>query len=141
MKKTCLYIFLLFLFFVQADFHSETEGFSLLNKTFAAEEKDEATENKMKLIKNLNSLLVESYKTKLDQILDNLNENIKNQSKEDKIKTLTTILIPINSRIKLIESKTNISQNRKEVLLEVLYYIKKSLEDEINRLLDKKINL
>lgn len=99
------------------------------------------TENKQekaKLVKSLNILLVESYKIKLDQILDNLKENIKNNTVENQIKALTMVLIPVNSKLKLIEAKTDITPNRKEILILVLKHIKNNLDTEINNLLENK---
>ena len=98
----------------------------------------ENNQEKAKLVKNLNTLLVEAYKIKLDQILDNLKENIKNNSVENQIKALTMVLIPVNSKLKFIESKVDISPNRKEILILVLKHIKDNLDTEINNLLENK---
>lgn len=98
----------------------------------------EKNQEKAKLVKNLNTLLVETYKIKLDQILDNLKENIKNNSVENQIKALTMVLIPVNSKLKIIESKNDITPNRKEILILVLKHIKNNLDNEINNLLENK---
>lgn len=98
----------------------------------------ENNQEKAKLVKNLNTLLVEAYKIKIDLILDNLKENIKNNSVENQIKALTMVLIPINSKLKLIESKEDISPNRKEILVLVLKHIKTNLDTEVNDLLENK---
>ncbi|HBY74422.1 TPA: hypothetical protein DEG21_00595 [Patescibacteria group bacterium] len=98
----------------------------------------ENKQEKAKLVKNLNTLLVEAYKIKIDQILDNLKENIKENSVENQIKALTMVLIPVNSKIKIIETKSDISPNRKEILILVLKHIKNNLDSEINNLLENK---
>ena len=48
------------------------------------------------------------------------------------------VLIPINSKLKLIESKEDISPNRKEILVLVLKHIKTNLDTEVNNLLENK---
>jgi len=98
----------------------------------------ENKQEKAKLVKNLNTLLVEAYKIKIDQILDNLKENIKENSVENQIKALTMVLIPVNSKIKIIEAKSDISPNRKEILILVLKHIKNNLDSEIGKLLENK---
>lgn len=148
MKKIYLSAFALFLILLlQTSFYSiKTGHFSFVNKTYAGEQdsntwskdKVENKEDKLKVIKNLNTILVESYKAKLDQILDNLKDNIKDESKENQIKTFSNILIPINFKIKSIETKKEIGTNRKEVLIEVLKHIKKNLEIDIKELLNDK---
>ena len=142
----------LFFFLLQTSFNSlKTGHFAFVNNTFASEQEadtwivdtwskddEENKEDKLKVIKNLNAILVGSYKTKLDQILDVLKDNIKDETKENQIKTFSTILIPINSKIKTIETKKELWANRKEVLLEVLKHIKNNLEVDIKDLLNEK---
>lgn len=143
MKRLFLFIStFLFLFLIQTSFTdsfvfaSEKENIDswIINNAEIIENK----ENKSKVIKNLNAILVWSYKAKLDVILYNLKDNIKEESKENQIKTFSTILIPINTKIKVIETKKELWSNRKEVLLEVLKHIKNNLEVDIKELLNEK---
>ncbi len=87
--------------------------------------------DKAKLEQDLNILLIESYKTKLDQILDKLNYNIKNEIKEKQIKILTNILISVNNKISEILENKKISKNRKEILVQILSHIQNTVEQSI----------
>ncbi|MDD2487523.1 MAG: hypothetical protein PHS92_04080 [Candidatus Gracilibacteria bacterium] len=152
MKKIFLSVSVfLMLVLMQTGFVSKGTGFfSFVSVSYADESEnsigsknedltdDKENKDKLKIIKNLNTILVDSYKTKLDQILDILKDNIKDESKENQIKTFSNILIPINLKIKTIETKKEIGVNRKEVLIEVLKHIKKNLEADIKELLDSK---
>lgn len=151
-KLYLITVALILAIFLQTSFLSKkARSFAFINASYADEavddnswakdnspEEDKNKEDKLKVIKNLNTILVDSYKTKLDQILDNLKDNIKDDTKENQIKTFSNILIPLNQKIKTIETKKEISINRKEVLLEVLKHIKNNLEADIKDLLDQK---
>jgi hypothetical protein len=88
-------------------------------------------EDKAKLEKNLNFLLIESYKAKLDKIIDQLKDNIKDENKETQLKILSSVTISVNNKINIIQPMKNISKNRKEILLTILWYIKVKTEKEI----------
>jgi hypothetical protein len=88
-------------------------------------------EDKKKLEQDLNLLLIESYKIKLDKILDKLNDNIKNEIKEKQIKILTNVFISVSNKIDIVKANQKISKNRKEILIAILSHIKNSIEQAI----------
>ncbi len=102
------------------------------------QKKTENDTDKIKLEQNLNKFIIEAYKAKLNQILDELNSNIKDEKKETQIKILSNVLISVNDKIGFILPKKNIWKNRKEVLLSILKHIKWSLEQNIKNLIDKE---
>jgi hypothetical protein len=102
-------------------------------------QKAEIKAEKDKIAKNLNNLLIESYKVKFSKILGNLSYNIKNKSKEEKIKILSTVLITTKEKIDQIDSnKMQLSDNRKEVLEGILKHLKSELEQEIKDVAKEK---
>lgn len=86
-------------------------------------------EEKDTIVKNLNTILIETYKAKFAKILSDLNENIKEKKKDEKLKIFSTVILSISDKIKLINSdKVDVSENRKEILIAVLKYIKQDVE-------------
>ncbi len=96
-------------------------------------------EERGKIVKNLNNLLIESYKVKFSKILSNLSYNIKDKSADDKIKILSTVLITTKNKIEEIDSiDSGLSQNKKEVLEGILNHIRDTLEQQIEDVAKKK---
>lgn len=94
---------------------------------------------KEKLVKNINKLIIESFKAKFAKILDNLSYNIKWKTKEEKLKILSSVLVSTNSKITLVESwKMKMTSNKKQVLLGILYYIKDEVEDDVKAIAKEK---
>lgn len=104
------------------------------------EQKNETkNDDKTRLYKNLNNLLIESYKIKYNKILLDLKENIKNKSKEDKLKILSTVIYSTQNKIDLIESgKIVLTDNRREILISILTYIKDQIEAQIQEVAKEK---
>jgi len=68
-----------------------------------------------------------------------LNINIKDKKKEEKLKILSTVLVSIKAKIDLINSdKVQLSDNRKEILIALLVYIKQDVENKIQTLAKEK---
>ena len=86
-----------------------------------------------KVAKNINNLLIESYKSKFDKIINVLVENMEDKPKEQKIKILSSVLYTVNSKIDIMESwKVHIKENRKIVLMAVFKYLRERLQSEIS---------
>ncbi len=95
--------------------------------------------DKEKLVKNINKLIIETYKAKFAKILDNLSVNIKWKTKEEKLKILSSVLVSTKAKISYVESwKIKMSSNKKQVLLGILYYIKDEIEDDIKEVAKEK---
>ncbi|EKE27245.1 MAG: hypothetical protein ACD_3C00235G0004 [uncultured bacterium (gcode 4)] len=110
-----------------------------IEKEQEREEKELAKAEREKIVKNLNNMLIESYKVKFSKILGNLSYNIKDKSADDKIKIFSTVLITTNSKIEEIDAnKTGLSENKKEVLEGILNHIKSTLEKQIEDVAKKK---
>lgn len=107
--------------------------------TWCVEQKnDTISEEKKELVKNINNIIIESYKVKFFKILNNLFDKIDNKTKEDKIKILWNILVSVESKLDLINSwKVNISKNRKEVLVSVFSFLKEQIQLKIKDIIEK----
>ena len=76
------------------------------------------------LVKNLNNIIIETYKPIISWFLDDLYKNIKDKKKEEKLKILSTVIISIKSRINIINSsKFKISEKKKVILTAIFDYI------------------
>lgn len=123
---------------------NESKIFDADKKDNKVEQKNETknetkNEDKTRLYKNLNNLLIESYKIKYNKILLDLKENIKNKSKEDKLKILSTVIYSTQNKIDLIESgKIVLTDNRREILISILTHIKDQIEAQIQEVAKEK---
>lgn len=100
---------------------------------------DEEKKESEKLSKWLNNLLIETYKSKYSVILNDISTKIKDKKKEDRIKILSSLIIWIKPRIELINSgKTDLTDNRKQVLLALLTYIIQDTEKRIQAIAKEK---
>lgn len=85
-----------------------------------------------KVIKNINNIIIESYKAKFSKILQNLYTNVKWKTKEEKLSIYSSVLLSVKVRLDQIESwKVKLSENKKEVLLWILKYIKQKIENDM----------
>lgn len=93
------------------------------------------TENKIekaKLLKDVSTIVVDWYKTKLIKIFSSLETSVKDEEKEEKIKIYYNLLSNVNSKIELIDSKKVIlTENKKEVFRGILVFIKDYAQDKI----------
>lgn len=96
-------------------------------------------EEKEKMMKNINNLLIESYKVKFWKILQNLSYNIKWKTREEKLKILTSVLLSVKAKLNQIESwKVKLTTNRKQVLVWILKFIKAQVEEDIDAIAKEK---
>ncbi len=94
---------------------------------------------KQKLTKNLNYLLIEAYKGKVDRIFGNLAENIKRYPPEVQLRILQQVGDSVGAKIEVIDEKWNaISTNRKEILIQVLTYIHSLVQEKIAKVNGEK---
>jgi hypothetical protein len=120
---------------IEPENNTETGTKSLL-KGDKPEQKSDATEEakveRAKITKSLNNLIIESYKKKFTKILGNLSYNIRDKTKEEKLKILSTVIVSTKIKLDQIDSdQLNISGNKKEILVGILKHIKSELEDEL----------
>lgn len=163
MKKTFIILVSIFLFFIKVNIYASNDsaieysnfyvltgdidnesGSSYLenenNSGEYIEQKNDTTiEQKNELMKNINNLIIESYKVKFSKIIDNLSDKIKKKSKEERIKILGNVFASVDDKIELISSwKINISKNRKEILVSVFTFIKEQIQDKIKDIVKEK---
>jgi len=94
---------------------------------------------KEQLTKNLNYLLIQAYKGKIDKIFGNLRENIDEYPADVQIRIFKQVSESVKSKMKIIEDKSaEIGANRKEVLSNVLEYIKSLVTADIARIQKNK---
>lgn len=119
-----------------------TKTTSNIEKPLTQEEKTEQkieSERKAKLLKEMNAILVDWYKSKLNRVFSSLEENVKDEPKEYKIKIYYNLLSSINSRIDVLNSKKiDISDNKKKMLNEILGFIKDYAKGKIEDVAKEK---
>ena len=92
-----------------------------------------AEKEKQKAIDDVNAFLIESYKIKLDKLLDDVYRSVRTAAKDDpalQSMLLKRVLAEINAKMDSIAGR-NITPNRKKILLSVFSYLKKDIEAKI----------
>jgi len=119
---------------------SEDEEKELFKKQETAKEQfQKDAKEKEQLTKNLNYLLIQAYKGKIDKIFGNLRENINEYPADVQIRIFKQVSESVTSKMKIIEDKSaEIGANRKEVLSNVLEYIKSLVTADIARIQKNK---
>ena len=96
-------------------------------------EKQEKIRERQKAMDDINAFLIESYKFKLDKLLDEVYRSVRVASKDDpKLQTvlLRRILREIEGKIAVANEKP-ITPNRKKILVSVFTYLKSEIESKI----------
>lgn len=94
---------------------------------------------KEQLTKNLNYLLLQAYKGKIDAIFGNLRDNIAEYPIEIQVRIFRQVSDSITTKMQVIEEKgASLGANRKEVLSGVLEYIKSLVNADIARVQKNK---
>jgi hypothetical protein len=87
----------------------------------------------------VNALIVDSYKTLLDKVLEQLYANVAEASRGDKsvqIRALTRVRDDLDKQLDGLEDE-NITPNRKKILQGVYFYLKSNVELKIQSLQKK----
>ena len=87
-------------------------------------------------VEEVNALIVDSYKTLLDKVLDQLYTNISQASAGDKnvqIRALSKVRDNLDKQLDKLEDGT-ITPNRKKILQGVYFYLKSNVEQKIIKL-------
>lgn len=103
------------------------------------DESDEKVREKQKAIDDVNAFLIESYKIKLDKLLDDVYRSVRVASKDDpalQTLLLKRVLSEINAKMDSISDR-GITPNRKKILLAVFSYLKSDIESKIRALGEK----
>lgn len=93
----------------------------------------EKEREKQKAIDDVNAFLIESYKIKLDKLLDDVYRSVRVAAKDDpalQTLLLKRVLSEIEVKMQSISDR-NISSNRKKILLSVFSYLKNDVESKI----------
>ncbi|MDQ1344212.1 MAG: hypothetical protein QG650_932 [Patescibacteria group bacterium] len=125
---------------------TETGKTAATPKTEAAEDSGEPEDSeedvyerereKQKAIDDVNAFLIESYKIKLDKLLDEVYRSVRVASKDDpalQTLLLRRVLSEIEAKMQSI-SERNITPNRKKILIAVFSYLKSDIESKIRAL-------
>lgn len=102
---------------------------SILPETNSASGNEESTGSmaeRQKTYDNMNTLLIQSYKTKLDKILSDVYNSVEHVAKEDpalQAAILEKIAEEIDKKMDGME-KQGISPNRKKILVSIFTYLK-----------------
>lgn len=97
------------------------------------------TQEQKQAVEEVNALIVDSYKTLLDKVLDQLYLNIHEASKGDKgvqIRALSKVRDDLDKKLDGLEDE-NITPNRKKILQGVYFYLKSNVELKIQGLQKK----
>ena len=119
---------------------SENEEKEFFNKQEAAKEQvQQDIKEKEQLTKNLNYLLIQAYKGKIDKIFWNLQDNIAQYPAEIQINIFKKVSDSVTAKMKVIEEKwASIGANRKEVLWGIFEYIRSLVNTNIARVESEK---
>jgi len=105
---------------------------SVLPDTTSASGSEESTgaiAERQKTYDNMNTLLIQSYKTKLDKILSDVYDSVENVAKEDpalQAAILEKIAEEIDKKMEGME-KQGVSPNRKKILVSIFTYLKSDI--------------
>ncbi len=97
---------------------------------------DQKEIQKKKSIEEVNTLIIDSYRTRLDRVLDTLYANIRLASRGNidlQIESLTQVQADLDEKLDLLNN-SEMSDNRKKILLGVYFYLKSNIEEEVSRL-------
>lgn len=113
-------------------FKSQDDGATTKGET-------EQEKERQRLTQSLNYLLIEAYKGKIDRIFGNLQDNISRYPADIQVKILKQVGNSVGSKIELLDEKGDaISANRKEILSQVLQYIKSLVQANIAKVMQEK---
>ena len=99
----------------------------------------EKEREKQKAMDDVNAFLIESYKIKLDKLLDDVYRSVRVAAKDDpalQTLLLKRVLAEIEAKMDSIAARP-ISPNRKKILLAVFSYLKSDVESKIRSLGEK----
>jgi len=99
----------------------------------------EKEREKQKAMDDVNAFLIESYKIKLDKLLDDVYRSVRVAAKDDpalQTLLLKRVLAEIEAKMDSIAARP-ISPNRKKILLAVFSYLKSDVQSKIRSLSDK----
>lgn len=89
---------------------------------------------------DVNAFLIESYKIKLDKLLDEVYRSVRVAAKDDpalQALLLKRVLVEIESKMDSIAVR-KISPNRKKILLAVFAYLRSDVKEKIKTLEEKR---
>lgn len=95
---------------------------------------------KQKAMDDVNAFLIESYKIKLDKLLDEVYRSVRVAAKDDpalQALLLRRVLVEIENKMDSIAVR-KISPNRKKILLSVFAYLRSDVKEKIKSLEEKK---
>lgn len=110
-----------------------------LDSETGASDPTEKEREKQKAIDDVNAFLIESYKIKLDKLLDDVYRSVRVAAKDDpalQTLLLKRVLAEIEAKIDSIAARP-ISPNRKKILLAVFSYLRSDVESKIRSLGEK----
>ena len=94
---------------------------------------------KRRAIEDINALIIDSYRTRFDKILVELYKSIAISTKDDiaaQIQILTKVRSDLDDKLDAL-SDASVSENRKQILLGVYFYLKSEIEMKIRELQGK----
>lgn len=100
----------------------------------------DAEKEKQKAMDDVNAFLIESYKIKLDKLLDEVYRSVRVAAKDDpalQALLLKRVLVEIESKMDSIAVR-KISPNRKKILLAVFAYLRSDVKEKIKTLEEKR---
>ena len=95
---------------------------------------------KKKTMEEVNTLIIDSYRTRLDRVLEMLYTNIRIAARGNidiQIDSLSQVQSDLDDKLDSINA-SEMSENRKKILLGVHFYLKSNIEEEIERLKGEK---
>lgn len=102
-------------------------------------ESDDSRREKQKVMDDVNAFLIESYKIKLDKILEGVYRSVQKAADDNdelQIVLLNRVLSEIRGKTQVIADR-NISANRKKILLSVFSYLESDIQSKIRSLSER----
>jgi hypothetical protein len=104
----------------------------------ASSERVNALEQK-RAVEEVNTLIIDSYRARLDQVLEELYANIAKASKGNRaaqVKALIIVRDDLDARLDAI-SEANVTANRKKILMGVYFYLKTNIDEKVRQIQEK----
>jgi hypothetical protein len=104
----------------------------------ASSERANVLEQK-RAVEEVNTLIIDSYRARLDQVLEELYANIAKASKGNRaaqVKALIIVRDDLDARLDAI-SEANVTANRKKILMGVYFYLKTNIDEKVRQIQEK----
>ena len=91
-------------------------------------------------VEEVNSLIIDSYRSRLDRVLDELYANIEIAAQGDdkiSIRALTRVRDDLDDRLDAL-AEAKISSNRRKILTGVYFYLKSNIEEKMREMVGEK---